>query len=66
MPPVQRMEVNMYQALPDPPRARAFGLMHRVVSGIGIAGFGFVFVPLSAIFATQGLPAPMTATERTQ
>ncbi|VWB23382.1 hypothetical protein [Burkholderia lata] len=56
----------MYQALPDPPRARAFGLMHRVVSGIGIAGFGFVFVPLSAIFATQGLPAPMTATERTQ
>lgn len=66
MPPVQRMEVNMHQALPDPPRARAFGLTHRVVSGIGIAGFGFVFVPLSATFATQGLPAPTTATERTQ
>ncbi|VWB62492.1 hypothetical protein [Burkholderia lata] len=56
----------MHQALPDPPRARAFGLTHRVVSGIGIAGFGFVFVPLSATFATQGLPAPTTATERTQ
>ncbi|WP_175004780.1 hypothetical protein [Burkholderia lata] len=54
----------MHQALPGQPRARAFGLTHRVVSGIGIAGF--VFVPLSAIFATQGLPAPMTATESTQ
>lgn len=64
MPPVQRMEVNMHQALPDPPRARAFGLTHRVVSRIGIAGF--VIVPLSATFATQRLPAPTTATERTQ
>ncbi|VWC62653.1 hypothetical protein BLA18110_01269 [Burkholderia lata] len=58
----------MYQALPDQPRARAFGLTHRVVSGIGIAGFGFgfVFVPLSAIFATQRLPAPMTVKESMQ
>ncbi|VWC36475.1 hypothetical protein BLA14095_06624 [Burkholderia lata] len=54
----------MHQALPDPPRARAFGLTHRVVSRIGIAGF--VIVPLSATFATQRLPAPTTATERTQ
>jgi len=60
------MEVNMHQALPDQPRARAFGLTHRVVSGIGIAGFGFVIVPLSAIFATHGLPAPTTAAESTQ
>ncbi|MBN3781651.1 hypothetical protein G3O06_29520 [Burkholderia sp. Ac-20345] len=56
----------MYRALPDQPRARAFGLTHRVVSGIGIAGFGFVFVPLSAIFATQRLPAPMTVKESMQ
>lgn len=59
---VQRMEVNMHQALPDPRRARAAGLTHRVVSAIGIARFACV--PLPASFAAQGFPAPMTVTGR--
>lgn len=48
MAPVQRMEVNMHQALPVQLRAGAFGLTHRVVSGIGIARFACV--PSSASF----------------
>lgn len=50
MAPVQRMEVNMHQALPVQLRAGEFGLMHRVVSGIGIARFACV--PSSASFVT--------------
>ncbi|VWD22785.1 hypothetical protein BLA18112_05476 [Burkholderia lata] len=54
----------MHQALSGQPRARAFGLTHRAVSGIGIARFACA--PLSAIFVMQGLPAPLTATGRAQ
>ncbi|WP_205186734.1 hypothetical protein [Burkholderia sp. LMG 13014] len=54
----------MHQALPDPPRARAFGLTHRVVSASGIARF--TCAPLPVIFTAQGVPAPMTATARVQ
>ncbi len=64
MAPVQRMEVNMHQALSAQPRARAFGLTHRVVSGIGVARFACV--PSSASFVTPGFPAPLTATGSTQ
>ncbi len=64
MAPVQRMEVNMHQALPVQRRAGAFGQMHRVVSGIGIARFACV--PSSASFVTPGLPAPLTATGSAQ
>ncbi|WP_420209821.1 hypothetical protein ACN8ZM_08930 [Burkholderia aenigmatica] len=54
----------MHQALPDPRRARAAGLTHRVVSALGIARFACV--PLPASFAAHGFPAPMTATARLQ
>jgi len=58
------MEVNMHQALSDQRRARAFGLTHREVSGIGVARF--TSVPLPAIIATQRFPASPTATARAQ
>ncbi|VWC45922.1 hypothetical protein BLA23254_07352 [Burkholderia lata] len=54
----------MHQALPDQRRARALGLTHRAVSGIGVARF--TSVPLPAIFATQRFPASPTATARAQ
>ncbi|POZ82155.1 hypothetical protein C3743_18005 [Burkholderia contaminans] len=64
MAPVQRMEVDMHQALPVQPRARAFGLTHRVLTGIGWARFAFA--PLPAIFVTQGLPAQLASTGSAQ
>ncbi|VWB72555.1 hypothetical protein BLA6993_03418 [Burkholderia lata] len=54
----------MHQALSVQPHAHAFGLTHRVVSGIGIARFAYV--RSSAIFVTPGLPAPLTATGSAQ
>ncbi|EKS9798090.1 MULTISPECIES: hypothetical protein [Burkholderia] len=54
----------MHQALPVQPRARAFGLTHRVLTGIGWARFAFA--PLPAIFVTQGLPAQLASTGSAQ
>ncbi|VWC29502.1 hypothetical protein [Burkholderia lata] len=54
----------MHQALSVQPRARASELTHRMGFGIGMARFACV--PSSAIFVTQGLPAPLTATGRAQ
>lgn len=54
----------MHQALSGQPRARALGLTHRAVSGIGIARFASA--PLSAIFVMQGLPVTPTATGSAQ
>ncbi|WP_160313541.1 hypothetical protein [Burkholderia contaminans] len=42
----------MHQALPVQLRAGEFGLMHRAVSGIGIARFACA--PSSASFVTPG------------
>lgn len=54
----------MHQALPVQPRARACGPAHRVLTGIGRAGFAFA--SSSAIFVTQGLPAQPASTGSAQ
>ncbi|WP_185634288.1 hypothetical protein [Burkholderia contaminans] len=54
----------MHQALPVQPRARAFGLAHRVLTGIGSARFAFA--PSPAIFVAQWLPAQLASTGSAQ